>query len=104
MIGFFNVLITKPKYMTALLRSQVFNDNAITKESLMKATGIVGRDNIFDRMIEYLFTPYYGKSLSEIDGIIKTPVNRKSLNYLRSYIARMMNCLMIPLLLSSVSS
>ena len=81
----------KPKYMTALLRSQVFNDNAITKESLMKTSGIIGRDNIFDRMVEYLFSSYYGKSLSEIDEMIETPVNRKSLNYLRSYIARMMN-------------
>lgn len=80
----------KTKYMTALLRSQVFNDNAITKESLMKKTGIVSRHNIFDNMIDNLFAPYYGKTLSEIDEMIDTPVNRKSLNYLRSYIARMM--------------
>ncbi len=57
----------------------------------MKTSGIIGRDNIFDRMVEYLFSSYYGKSLSEIDEMIETPVNRKSLNYLRSYIARMMN-------------
>lgn len=79
----------KSSYMTQLLRSDVFNKNAITEESLITDLKELTTSTIGD-IIERKLNTYKDKTLSEIDKSLETKVKRSSKSYLRTYISRML--------------
>lgn len=83
----------KNSYMTYILRSRVFNDYE-TREVLIKDIAKLKNNSIGDYLQE-LFKPFVGKSLSEIDDMLKLNIERSSKNFLKMYVSRMLmlnNC------------
>lgn len=79
----------KSSYMTQILRNYVFGENE-NRESFIKNLSLL-RHKSLDAIIEDVFKPYVGKDLDEIDGMINRSINKKSKNYLASYVSAMMN-------------
>ena len=80
----------KTTYMTELFRTQIFHE-ANSKEEFIKSINDLKKSS-FEELIYETFKPYVGLSLTEIDDIIKTPVQREAnKQYIKSYVSRMMN-------------
>ncbi|SDL90848.1 DNA mismatch repair protein MutH [Kandleria vitulina] len=79
----------KTSYMTQLLRSDIFNNSAITEQSLITNLDELSNHTIKE-IIENRLKPYHGKTLSEIDTLHHDKINRSSKSYLRTYISRIL--------------
>lgn len=79
----------KTTYMTYLLRDKVFNKEE-TKESLIKDLAIL-RNSSLEQIIDNLFKPYIGKTLSQIDIMVGENLRKKRhKQILWSYTSRML--------------
>lgn len=79
----------KASYMTNLLRNYIFEKH-ITRDSFIKDISVLKTKSLKD-IIEDTLGVYRGLTLSELDSMLGISINRKSYNYLRSYISRMLN-------------
>lgn len=79
----------KTSYMTNLLRNNFGNYES--RESFIKDLNAL-KTKSFREIVIGTFDQFKGKTLTEIDKIIKLPVNRKdNRSYISNYISRMMN-------------
>ena len=80
----------KSSYMTQLLRSSFFNENAVTVQSLIADNDLLDHKSLTEVIMDY-FKHYEGLTLDEIDKQSSKTVNRKSKSYLRDYCSLMLN-------------
>lgn len=79
----------KQSYMTYLMRSSIFK-NWGNKESFIKDLNLL-KKNTLEELVYKSFEPFISKTLTEIDSMFNTQVDRNPKQYLKSYVSRMLN-------------